>query len=537
MKKMISLFKASMTEGMNLFKVKTKKKSPFTKVVLPILIAILLMGVMYSYSELIMEKLAPVNMQFVLLTIFIILTSVLIIVEGIYKSGNLLFNCKDDDLLLSLPIKKSTVLFIRVFKFYIFELLYNSIFLLPAMLVYAKYTNPDILFYIVSLIGLLLFPIIPILISCLIGTVITFVASKFRGKNIVQTLITVIFLLGVLYFSYNSENLFNDIAKNAANINDFITKLYYPAGAYIELINKFDVIKLFEFILINLGLLAISIALIGRVYFNINSNVKGIKRKKNNTKYTIKTLTPTRALIKKEFNRFINSPVFVTNAGFGLVLFIIGAILIAVKFDSFMEMLTQSGMPISLEYIKDCMPVVLLGLLCFTSFLTSITSSMISLEGKSFNILKSLPIKPYKIIKSKVMTAVLIMLPCILIGDIIIFARFGFDLLSIVFILVASIILPLIAETMGIIINLKYPRMDAKNDTEVVKQSMSSAISVFAGMAIIGVTVFLLFKAVTSNISNIITMLIFVITFGIIYLLLDIFLHKICNRSFENISV
>ena len=103
--------------------------------------------------------------------------------------------------------------------------------------------------------------------------------------------------------------------------------------------------------------------------------------------------------------------------------------------------------------------------------------------------------------------------------------------------MVASIILPLIAETIGIIINLKYPRMDAKNDTEVVKQSMSSAISVFAGMAIIGITVFLLFKAVTSNISNNIIMLIFVIAFGIIYLLLDIFLHKICNRSFENISV
>ena len=520
MKKMISLIKASMTEGMNLFRVNTKKRSAFTKIVLPILIALLLMGVMYSYSELIMEKLAPVNMQFVLLTVFIILTSVLIIIEGIYKSGNLLFNCKDDDLLLSLPIKKSTVLFIRVFKFYIFELLYNSIFLLPAMIVYARYTNPDILFYIVSLIGLILFPIIPILISCLIGTVITFVASKFKGKNIVQTLITVIFLLGVLYFSYNSENLFNDIAKNAANINDFITKLYYPAGAYIELITKFDIIKLLEFIFINLGLFAIAIALIGRVYFNINSNVKGIKRKKNNTKYTIKTSTPTRALIKKEFNRFINSPVFVTNAGFGLVLFIIASILIAVKFDSFIEMFTQNGIPISLEYIKGCMPVALLGLICCTSFMTSITSSMISLEGKSFNILKSLPIKPYKIIQSKVMTV-----------------RFGFDLLSIVFVLVASIILPLIAETMGIIINLKYPRMDAENDTEVVKQSMSSAISVFVGMAIIGITVFLLFKAVTSNISNIIIMLIFVIAFGIIYLLLDIVLHKICNKSFENISV
>ena len=342
MKKMISLIKASMTEGMNLFRVNTKKKSLFTKIVLPILIALLLMGVMYSYSELIMEKLAPVNMQFVLLTIFIILTSVLIIVEGIYKSGNLLFNCKDDDLLLSLPIKKSTVLFIRVFKFYIFELLYNSIFLLPAMIVYARYTNPDILFYIVSLTGLLLFPIIPILISCLIGTVITFVASKFKGKNIVQTLITVIFLLGVLYFSYNSENLFNDIAKNAANINDFITKLYYPAGAYIKLITDYNTVELLKFIIINIALFIITIIVIGKIYFNINSNIKSIKIKKHNKNYKIKTSTPIKALIKKELSRFINSPVFITNAGFGLVLFIIGCTFITLKFDSVMQIIIQS---------------------------------------------------------------------------------------------------------------------------------------------------------------------------------------------------
>ena len=119
------------------------------------------------------------------------------------------------------------------------------------------------------------------------------------------------------------------------------------------------------------------------------------------------------------------------------------------------------------------------GLICFASFMTSITSSMISLEGKSFNILKSLPVNPFIIIKSKVLAAVLIMIPFMIIGDLIIFIRFGFDLLSIILLLIASILFPLISETIGIIVNLKYPRMDAKNDTEVVKQSMSSMISVF----------------------------------------------------------
>ena len=120
MKKIISLIRASMTEDMNLFKVNTKKKSVFSKYLIPLFLVLTIMGVMYSYSELIIKELTKVNMEFVLLTIFILFTSIMTIIEGIYKSGNLLFNCKDDNLLLSLPIKKSTVLFIRIFKFYTF---------------------------------------------------------------------------------------------------------------------------------------------------------------------------------------------------------------------------------------------------------------------------------------------------------------------------------------------------------------------------------------------------------------------------------
>ena len=211
MKKLFSLFKASMSEGMNIFKVSTKKNNTFTKVGLPIILALILMRTMFSYSEEMIIELEKSNMEFVLLTLFVIITSIVTIIEGIYKSSSLLFNCKDDNLLLSLPIRKSTVLFIRVFKFYIFELLYNSIFLLPAMVCYAIHTNPNINYYVVSVIGLLLLPIIPILLSCIIGSVISYFSSKFKGKNYAQTIITMIFLLGIMYLSFNTNNLLSDI--------------------------------------------------------------------------------------------------------------------------------------------------------------------------------------------------------------------------------------------------------------------------------------------------------------------------------------
>ena len=537
MKKLFSLIKASMTEGMNIFKISTKKKNTFTKIGLPILITIILMGAMGVYSNNLMEQLAPINMHFVVLTLFIVLTSIITLIEGIYKSGNLLFNCKDDNMLLSFPIKKSTVLFIRIFKFYIFELLYNSVFLLPSMIVYAVYVKPEAIYYTISFISLLIFPIVPILISCIIGTIITFFASKFKGKNYIQTIITIAFLIGVMFVSYNSDSILANLAKNAANINDFITKLYYPAGAYIELITKYNTIKLLEFILIHIGLFVITILLISRIYFNINSSMKSVKSKKSTGKYKIKSMTPMRALIKKEFSRFINSPVFVSNAGLGLVLFIIGCIFLTFKYDSTIESIANSNPMMNLDAFKNSLPIIFIGFICVTSFMTSITSSMISLEGKSFSILKSLPIRPYNIIKSKVLTALIIMLPCMLVGDIIIFIKFKFDFLNIVLTLIASVLFPLISATIGIIVNLKYPRMDAKNDTEVVKQSLSSTVSVFIGMILIAVTVALLYKAFVAGISKNLIIFILLGVYLVIYLGLEVYLHKTGDKNFENIVI
>ena len=177
------------------------------------------------------------------------------------------------------------------------------------------------------------------------------------------------------------------------------------------------------------------------------------------------------------------------------------------------------------------------GLVCFASLMTSITSSMISLEGKSFSILKSIPIKPIEIVLYKVISALVIMVPFILIGDIIIFIRFKFDLINMFLILITSIIIPFVSELIGIIVNLKYPKLDATNDTEVVKQSMSSMISVFIGIGLLTITGIGLFKMITVNITNHIIILLFISFYSIIALLLWLLLYKKCDRLFNNIEI
>ena len=205
MKKLWSLIKATLSSDMSIFRYKSKSDKKSSKISFVVLLILLLGFSIGSYAAAFMDQLTDLHLEYVILTLFILITSILTLIEGIYKSGTLIFNCKDDNLLLSLPISRSTVLFIRILKFYLFELLYNALFLAPAMIAYITYVKVGFSYYIVCLIMLLLLPIIPIVISCLIGGFISQTSSKFKYKNIVQIVLITIFLLVMLYFSLSNK--------------------------------------------------------------------------------------------------------------------------------------------------------------------------------------------------------------------------------------------------------------------------------------------------------------------------------------------
>ena len=483
MKKMFALLKASFSEGMSFFIIRGKNRSKFMRVYVPIIIGIMFMLAMGSYGEMMMEPLAGTGLEYVVLTLFVVFSAVFTLVEGVYKAGGLLFNCRDDDIVLALPIKKSTVLLIRIFKFYVFEVMVNALFLAPVMLVYALKIGASLSFYISSIVGLFVLPIFPVVLSCLIGGLIAYSSSKFRLKNIVQIILTTLVMLIVLYISYNLNDILSSFAQNAGSINEIILRLYYPALQYINLVIDFKILNFVLFIIINVGILLLTVLILGKVYYKINSQVKVVKGNNRKHDYKIVSNRPIIALIKKELNKFISSPVFVINAGFGLVLFIVACVLLVTNgeglLSQFME--TEDGLVLT-ERILGFIPAVLFGLIFVTSMMTSITSSMISLEGKAFNILKSLPVSAMTIIMAKVLAAIVVMVPIILVGDLIMFVKYDFNVWQILMIIVASIVMPMAAELIGIIVNLKYPKMNAKDDVEVVKQSLSSLIAVFVGM-------------------------------------------------------
>ena len=544
MKKLVSLLKATMSQDMNLFRIRTKNESKTRKMVLPIFLFLVVMFSIGSYAAMFAEQLAPMNLTYIILTMFIMLTSLLTLSEGIYKSQGILFEAKDNDLLFSLPITKSKIFSVRVFKLITFQFLYNSLFMLPAIIVYAMYEKTNVSFYAISLVMLVLLPIIPTIVSAIIGYIIKGVTSKFKSRNIMQVILTSIMLLFIFYVSFNIQGIIANIAQNANSINEIITKIYYPAGLYINLIQNFNILDLAILLAINIIPAIVFVYVASIFYFKITSKLtekKGNNKKADITKVSNKTFKVRNrlsALINKEMKRFFSSPVFIINAGFGMVLILAITIAISINFDGFVSGFLEQGqeeIENGVEQIKALMPKIFYGIVVFVSCMTCITPSMISLEGKSFNITKSLPVSTEKILLAKVLTSNIISIPVILLSDIIFFIAFKVEVIDIVFILLASIIIPTFTALVGILVNLKYPKMDATSDTEVVKQSMSSMISVFIGMFIAMLSIGIIVVGSTININLFIILELLV--FSIIVFVLWKILKRYGIKRFREINV
>ncbi len=502
MRKALSLLRASMSEGMSFFRISGRNRSRFMKVGVPVIVGVLFMVAMASYGYMMMEPLVGTGLEFVVLTLFVVFAAIFMLMEGIYKASGLLFNCKDDDIVLALPIKRSTVLMIRVMKFYLFETMVNALFLAPVMLVYGAVTGAPLMYYVVSVIALLLLPILPIVVSCVIGGFIAFFATRFRFKNLIQIVLTAIVMLVAVFMSFNLQDVIQAMAQNAGKINDVVTLVYYPAGQYIDLVRGFEWWKMLVFVGANVGLLLLMVVTLGKIYYKINSRVKVVKDDIGKREYSVVGRRPMVALVRKEIGRFVSSPVFVINAGFGLVLFIVACVFGSANADGMIGQIDEMGIEgLSAERVLDYIPAILFGLVFMMSMMTSITSSMISLEGKSFSILKSLPVSSMKIILGKVIAAMMVMVPVFLVGDLVVFVRFGFDFWQILMIVVASVIMPMVAELVGIIVNLKFPKMDAKDDVEAVKQSLSSLIAVSIGLAASAVMAYIIYSTFMSGMS------------------------------------
>lgn len=404
-----------------------------------------------------------------------VISSLLILAFGVFTAGNRIFGQQGYDLVGSMPIQTHNLVLSRFLSLYVEDLFFTLMILLPGTVVYGFCRNPGVGFYLVAAVGVLLIPVIPLVISTLLGTVMMAISSRMKNKSLVQTLWMVLLVVGVLVGSFSMESIAENMTQEA------ITQLAQNAGAVLEQIYppavwlgsamvSLDIGSLLLFAGVSVSVMAVAIFVTSKVFHNTVRGFMNFTAKHNYTIGKMASRGLLKALYLREVKRYFSSSIYVTNTIIGPIMGMIMAIALCV---SGLETV-QAAFPMD---INGLLPYVFAGVFC--TMTTTCTS--ISMEGKQFWVVKSLPIPTKTLLDSKLLLNLTLMIPCYIVSEIalIIAVRPGFlDLLWLVLIPAGTI---LFSVVFGITVNLKFHSFDWEKEETVVKQSLPAALGGFAG--------------------------------------------------------
>lgn len=393
------------------------------------------------------------------------------------KVKDTLYASKDYDMLASLPIKKTNIIFVKLVSIYFRELIYSFIFLIPTTIVILVFgANP---LYIID--GVLLFifiPVIPLLVSGIFGLIISILADRFKFSNIISSVLSIAFVIGImlmssfLNFTEESEASFGPILAGIAWIN--------PSTKLLNL----DIVGVnyLVYVVVNVVVLAVICYVFALFYDKIHSYLQSSG---SHRKYVVKDLKQKKqfkALFLMDFKKYASSRMYLVNTLTGGVLCIVMVLILVFSFNT-------DGLEMDMKVFYPFMVIAIV----FSIGITTPSTSAISMEGKNFWIIKTLPINFKKFALSKILLSEIVLAPFALIASIILIVYSKTDVASNILIVLLPQVYLLGITVLGFYFNTIYYKLNWTSETEVVKNSKCVLVVMLASFAVDIVLAVLLF--------------------------------------------
>ncbi|MDD6795581.1 MAG: ABC transporter permease, partial [Clostridiaceae bacterium] len=400
---------------------------------------------------------------------------------------------------------------------------FTALIIVPSSIVYYIYVDISATFFIYMIVAFLFIPVIPIILASVIASILSFIATRSQHKNIFIIVLSLAFIVVFMALSAKMKDVINYIVENSSSISEAISKIYPPAFYYSDALKNFSFISLFKMILWAVVPFIIFIFAFAKSYKYINIKIRENHQNLNYKLTDSKVSSKVNAIFKKEFKRYLSSPIYVLNTSLGLLLIIIVAVVsIIMGSDTLIATLTKSSeadllaMKKTIEGILQYVPLIIIS---FGVGLSCTTGSAISLEGKNFWILKTSPIKAIDVLKGKIYVNLVLSLSTIIIATLLFDISFNLTFINMIWTILISSLLAVFVAVSGIIINLYFPNLTWTNETKVVKQSISSMLSIFLGLVLVVIIVGLSYVGIKYlQITNI---TIYLVAITILFLFLD----------------
>ncbi len=305
------------------------------------------------------------------------LASAITLIFSLIRGPHMLFAMKDYDMLMSMPVKKSDIVASRLITSYLVNLVFCAVVMIPCAIVYFIYGGFNVAALVYILIAFLLSPVIPLVVSNIIGTLITAATMNLRHKAIFQTALAMVALVGVMALSFlvSYTSGAGSVEISDATL-DMLLKIYPPAWLLQQSIAGKGFWYLLVLITASAVFSAAFIAVLARYYLKINS---ALLSRKSSGRFEAKQLragSAFKAMYKNEFARLLSSPSYMLNSTSGLLLLVILSV-VSIFFNPFEYL---SGIPEFDTATAEQMKFLIVPIVMFTVGIT--TSGGVAFVGR-----------------------------------------------------------------------------------------------------------------------------------------------------------
>jgi len=350
---------------------------------------------------------------------------------------------------------------------------------------YGIYARPAIYVYLIWMLLSLVLPVIPMLAASAIGFVVARIGSGFKKKNLIQTILTFIFILLCFSSRFFIVKLIRDdrIEAVLGYLADFTRsggQIYLPAGWFTSAVIQHSLISILFLTGISVALFEMLFIIVGKQYRKINSALRTQSASRKFTMGAQKKRPVLNAIAYKEFKRMTGSTTYITNACVGeLMCLIMGVFVLFADMDSLLYKMFY-GAPLTKEMLYPAIPFIIY----FLIGMVATTCCSPSLEGKNYWIVQSLPISKEDLYKGKMLFNMYLTVPFALFATVCICISAKVPLLSTILYTMLELVLCALSTAWGCVCGVKHMRLDWENEIEVIKQGSALAIYMLPNMFI-----------------------------------------------------
>ncbi len=401
----------------------------------------------------------------------------LMFIGSVFTAKAQLFEAKDNERLLAMPIPAGMILLSRMLTLYLLNFFFGILVIAPAVVVWVLQCGFTAM-GIVSLIVLTLtMPMLAMAVSCLIAWLISLIVSRVEKKSLVTMVFSVAFLGVYFVFCARMNVYITRLAENGALLAGKLGAVK-PLLWLGDAVANGNAISLLLSVLVTVLPLAVVYYLLARAFISVVTAERAAK-KKVYRREAMQVQSPNRALLRRELAHLGASPSYMLNAGMGILFLIAGGVVLLVKKQAVLELLQMLGLP-----LEQLVLIAALGC-CLILSMVIFTAPSPSMEGKSYWVLRAMPITTMQIIGTKLLLAELVtLLPTLFL---IISFAIALKLTVLQILLLAACVLAYMELTavFGMMTGIRHARLDWLNETQAVKQSIGVLTSMLFGMGLV----------------------------------------------------